>query len=247
MRVAICISGQPRDIELGVKQVQDNILNVNPEHQIDIFCHAWQAEEGEDWDTAQPNQKHQVGIAKKNTDELILSELKPKRWLFEPQIPFHNFVGNFRTEPTAKQDALASNFYSVMMANNLKKEYENSQGFVYDMVVRMRYDLWFNEPIFLSCYLDVANGRIVVPKNYQEDQNNVAWNEETKSMVDVFAISSSANMDKYSRTFIQMPVVNAATSPPFGEVYLGVNARIIHGLSLHLADIDLDLIRRKTL
>lgn len=246
MRVAICISGQPRDVNVGVEQVLSQIIKANPSVDFDVFAHAWIAESGEAWDTAQPHQSFAVGKQEADAQKTILSKLNPKLWLFEPQICFDNFTNGFNSHPTAKQTSLASNFYSVYMANNLKKQYEVMNGFVYNNVLRMRYDLWFNKPVILSEYQDYTQDHVVVPKNYQEDQDRILWNVKNKGMVDVFAISSSKNMDKYSETFLQMPAINKIHSPPFGEVYLGVNARIIQGLALYLADIDLDLIRRKT-
>ena len=65
----------------------------------------------------------------------------------------------------------------------------------------MRYDLFFNKPINVSDYEDLVQTCVVVPKNYQEDQDNIPWNAKNKGMVDVFAISSSENMNKYSETF----------------------------------------------
>lgn len=244
MRVAICISGQPRDIEVGVEQVINNIINCNPELDFDVFAHAWISNSGDPWDTAQEQQRGIVGTQDGTPAEKILTVLKPKLWLFEEQINFENYTKFFNTHPTAKQSSLASNFYSVYVANNLKKQYENMEGFVYDYVIRMRYDLFFNKPILVSDYVDWVQTGVVVPKNYQEDQDRITWNATNKGMVDVFAISSSEHMDKYSETFLQMPSVNREYSPPFGEVYLGVNTRIIHDLNIHYADIDLDLIRR---
>tara|TARA_R110002096_G_scaffold103917_2_gene228676 strand:- start:236 stop:982 length:747 start_codon:yes stop_codon:yes gene_type:complete len=244
MRVAICISGQPRDIEVGVEQVITNIINCNAGLDFDVFAHAWVCSSGEPWDTAQNYQRSVVGKQEGNPYKKILNYLKPKLWLFEEQIRFENYTKFFNTHPTAKQSSLASNFYSVYAANNMKKQYENMKGFVYNYVVRMRYDLFFNKPVTLLDYEDWVQTGIVVPKNYQEDQDRIAWNIKNKGMVDVFAISSSENMDKYSETFLQMPSVNREYSPPFGEVYLGVNTRIINDLNLHYADIDLDLIRR---
>ena len=244
MRVAICISGQPRDIEIGVEQVMNNIINSNTDLDFDVFAHAWISSSGEPWDTAQDQQRSLVGTQDGDPSDKILLFLKPKLWLFEDQINFENYTKFFNSHPAAKQASLASNFYSVYAANNMKKQYEIMNGFVYDYVIRMRYDLFFNKPINISDYKDLVQTCVVVPKNYQEDQDRIIWNATNKGMVDVFAISSSKHMDKYSETFLQMPSVNREYSPPFGEVYLGVNTRIINDLNLHYADIDLDLIRR---
>jgi|10_taG_2_1085330.scaffolds.fasta_scaffold92549_2 hypothetical protein len=244
MRVAICISGQPRDIEVGVEQVINNIINCNPDLDFDVFAHAWISNPGESWDTAQEYQSSVVGNQQGNPENKILEYLKPKLWLFEDQINFKNYTKFFNSHSSAKQPSLASNFYSVYAANNMKKQYENMQGFVYDYVIRMRYDLCFNKPINVLDYENSAKSCVVVPKNYQEDQDRIPWNVRNKGMVDVFAISSSKNMDKYSETFLHMPSINNEYTPPFGEVYLGVNTRIINDLDIYYADMDLDLIRR---
>ena len=244
MRVAICISGQPRDIEVGVEQVVNNIINSNADLDFDVFAHAWVSSSGEPWDTAQDYLRSVVGRQQGDPSKKILRFLKPKLWLFEDQINFENYTKFFTSHPSAKQASLASNFYSVYSANNMKKQYENMNGFVYDYVVRMRYDLFFNKPITISDYEDLVQTCVVVPKNYQEDQDRIPWNVKNKGMVDVFAISSSENMDKYSETFLHIPTINKEYTPPFGEVYLGVNTRIINDLDIHYADIELDLIRR---
>ena len=176
---------------------------------------------------------------------LVNSNLDKIEFTFEiDQINFENYTKFFNSHPSAKQSSLASNFYSVYVANNMRKQYEIMNGFVYDYVIRMRYDLFFNKPINISDYEDLVQTGIVVPKNYQEDQDKIPWNVKNKGMVDVFAISSSENMNKYSETFLQIPAINKEYAPPFGEVYLGVNTRIINDLTIHYADIDLDLIRR---
>lgn len=244
MKAAICISGQPRDIDVGVEQVLKNIVKHNININFDIFCHAWTPESDNLWDTAQDHQRLEVGVQKKKACETILSVLQPKLWLFEKQVDFSNYTKFFNSHPTAKQASLASNFYSVYAANNLKRQYEIMHNFVYDCVIRMRYDLFFNKPVDVSLYKGLFEDKIVVPANYQRDQDRIHWNIRNKGMVDVFGLSSSENMDKYSQTFLHMPSVNQEYFPPFGEVYLGVNARIINELELSYADIDLDLIRR---
>jgi len=45
MRVALCFSGQPRFVEEAYSSIMMNIIECNPNHQIDIFAHLWFSED----------------------------------------------------------------------------------------------------------------------------------------------------------------------------------------------------------
>ena len=242
MRTAICISGQPRHLKYAVDSIKANL--VNPNENVDIFLHAWfnPSSIGLPWDSAQPSLDNANGLVLPNTKELLLS-LNPKDYIIEEQVDFSEYTKGFKDHPTARQDKLASNFYSVYTANSLKSKYEKSNNFVYDCVIRCRYDLVYESPIVVSGYLNALSGSIVVPKNYQEDQDRLPWNCY-KGMVDVFALSNSQLMDKYSETFLKMSIINRSVEVCFGEVYLGVNTRILNNISLYYAPINIDLVRR---
>lgn len=242
MRAALCISGQPRDIELGVEQIRNRVLNVNDGVSIDVFCHCWDPKEI--WDSSQQNLIGTLSLPNKKYKELISDILKPKTFVSEMQKDF-SYADLFIGHPTAKQRSIASSFYSVYLANRLKSIYEYSKSITYDYVIRARYDLSYDTDIVLNQYSKVVSSKIVVPCNYQLDQDAIPWNSVNKGMVDVFAISSSKNMDVYSSTYLHLKDINSKYYPPFAEVYLGVNTRVFNGIELHYADIKLDLLRRK--
>jgi hypothetical protein len=244
MRAALCISGQPRNIEIGSLQIKHNIINANTDLDINVFCHCWNPTSEMTWDTSQDNLKNQLGLPNKNAVQIIKDNLNPVKIFWEDQIDFSGYVKYFNSNDTAKQTSVASNFYSMYKVNELKRQYELENNFVYDYVLRLRYDLIFKNNFILSKYKNYVNTKIVVPRDYQEDQDNIPWNIKNKGMVDVFALSNSSNMDKYCQTFLKMPSINREYSPPFAEVYLGVNTRLLNKIDLYYSDIKLNLIRR---
>jgi hypothetical protein len=244
MKAAICISGQPRNIEIGSLQIKNNIIDANLDLNIDVFCHCWNPASDMTWDTSQDHLKNQLGLPNKAAIQIIKDTLNPVKIFWEDQIDFSGYVKYFNSSDTAKQTSVASNFYSIYKVNELKRQYELENNFVYDYVLRLRYDLIFENKFILSKYKNYVDTKIVVPKNYQEDQDNISWNIKNKGMVDVFALSNSSNMDKYCQTFLKMPSINREYSPPFAEVYLGVNTRLLNKIDLYYSDIKLNLIRR---
>lgn len=132
MKIAVCLSGQPRTIEHTIS----SILNFfSEEHEYDFFCHSWDyntykrkkenAELGEQpvyWggdESVDINLLHQT-----------LSRLGPKKCVVDSKAVLGNY--NFPWQ---------SLFYSLMHANHLKKQYEVENNFRYDFVVRSRFDL----------------------------------------------------------------------------------------------------------
>lgn len=244
MKAAICISGQPRNIEIGSLQIKNNIINANNDLDVDVFCHFWKPTPETGWDTSQHYLKNKLDVPNKDALKIIKDNLNPTKLFWENQIDFYEYVKYFNSHDTAKQTSIASNFYSIYKVNELKRQYELENDFVYDYVLRLRYDLIFESKFVLSDYKNYINSKIVVPGNYQKDQDNIPWNVKNKGMVDVFALSNSPNIDKYCQTFLKMPSINREYSPPFAEVYLGVNVRLLNKIDLHYSDVKLNLVRR---
>lgn len=131
MKIAVCLSGQPRTIEYAMP----SILNFfSGEHQYDFFCHAWNyntykrlknnpkiGEQPVTWSDDEP-----VDVVHLTN---ILMKLSPKKYMIQGV--------DVLDIPRFGWDSL---FYSMMCANYLKKEYEVENNFRYDFVVKTRYD-----------------------------------------------------------------------------------------------------------
>lgn len=140
MRIAVCLSGQPRTWEkcyLRWKEI------LEPQGNVDFFFHLW------DYNTL-PNLLLSLNGGTSLHDEPLNSEeknkiietLNPKKFLFESKktINYWNcdIQENYQFGPWTKEQ-----FYSLYCVSLLKRQYELENDFRYDVVMRLRSDLWF--------------------------------------------------------------------------------------------------------
>jgi hypothetical protein len=128
MRIALCLSGQPRTL----KYAAPSILNFfSDTHTYDYFCHAW------DYNNYK---KKSDGISWTPNELIDKDELTNDLAIFNPKsIQIHGKCDLPRT-----YNYWSSLFYSAWCANHLKKKYEIENDFRYDLVIKLRYDLVFN-------------------------------------------------------------------------------------------------------
>ena len=155
MKIALCISGQPRNTNRGIPNILKH-LNFD----FDVFQHAW-------WDSNSSKELFIKSNAAKLND--IVSEPVHNDWItsmyqnfnikklfLETQVPFK--VSNLLEERKAyfaNAFNIYSSLYSIYMCNKLKKEYEKQNNFKYDLVIRTRLDFGFSE------ILDIKNTMMV--------------------------------------------------------------------------------------
>ena len=106
MKIALCVSGQPRGLATAFQYVKKNLLD---KHDVTIFAHLWQD----------------------STKDLApLWMYNPKK--FELEQPMNPDLSKYTRVPPpqpnwkVKNPALSTyaQFYSLMKANNLKREHE---------------------------------------------------------------------------------------------------------------------------
>lgn len=185
MKVAVCISGQPRSVEQGFEPISRFVLNTN---RPDVFVHMW-------WDPEQIGKpfthyanRIASGPLQENSLTQIINLYKPVAMHYEPQIQFDGQKYNERKAEFITPFYSLSQRYSMMKCHKLRREYEQDRKFVYDAVLRLRFDWKPSIPIIAADYnLDA----ISAPSQYPH-KNGVD---------DSFAISSSKNMNVYSEMF----------------------------------------------
>lgn len=189
MKIAVCLSGQPRTIEFAAPNIMQYFSG---EHEYDFFCHTW------DYNTYKRKMENPpAGVqpvyweGNTNVDinwlEDCIKVFKPKKYIVDS-------LGAYGSD-----FSWSSLTYSLMMANHLKKQYEIENNFRYDCVVRSRYDLIFdptarfyvNVNLNNSQYLDIAcihSGRMP----YEFNRVNIS---------DEFYYGTSTGMDIISELF----------------------------------------------
>ena len=157
MRIALCFSGQPRYVERGAKYIKSCLLDYD---NMDVFVHCW-------WD------KQDVGkdvyqawgntIDEKTPDnmyELINKIYNPVSMKIEKQIEHFEMYVELRkkraflikniSDMNKCVFAWHSQYYSIHQSNLLKQNYEKENGFLYDIVIRVRFDLAMKSTLKLS-------------------------------------------------------------------------------------------------
>ena len=155
MKVALCLSGQPRVIDIGYQKLKNALLDHN---DVDVFVHTWFDDENLSTESVIPGREgHQINP--NAIDQIIhlykpkaMSVEKPKTWnrQFEyPQKTFekaHTWALEIPGDnPIEKATGYLDNtthcmWYSIMMSNITKERYATESNTHYDWVIRNRFD-----------------------------------------------------------------------------------------------------------
>jgi len=211
MKVALCISGQPRQALHTFPYIMKNIIEPN---NADVFIHMHYDDDNLFIEKAHANNGN--CILEKGIAQQLIKLYQPKRFFIEkprnfqkpnigiPEKRFENIKKmNSHKDWSDKEHILyhvkqlTCMYYSIYKANELKEVYANENGFVYDYVIRIRFDLLPLEPIYCSQldphfihYLEIG----------QPDQLISDWiNIGSNTIMNIYA-SLYLNMD-YLNTF----------------------------------------------
>lgn len=242
-RLAICISGQPRGLELSARIIRENLIfpNLN-DYEVDVYYHGWfdPSTAGKPYDSAQPAQSGKVGIVHPLTDQLLETYFEPQDHILEPNQIF-TFADDLVQAPSAIQRNLANMFYSMYMADVLRRR----SGIRYDTVLRIRYDLWFYDtPIRLIQYQDdVDAGFVCTSKKFQDERESPSF-YGGYTLTDIFAFGNEEVMTDFSNTYLNFTYLNTVISPPYGENYLGYQTKILCGHPVKTFDLNYEILHR---
>ena len=128
MRVALCISGQPRVVRSTFDNyIKPNLFDANSEHQIDTFVHTW-------FDNEEITKQYiNAGghLASEPISSVVIQDIQelynPVKMLVEKQIMFDEKDYNERKMPGIVPFFSLSKMNSIQRANQLRLEYENEQ------------------------------------------------------------------------------------------------------------------------
>lgn len=188
MKIAFCFSGQPRDVMNTIESIKDSW---SKNHEVDFFYHSWYGNKDICFRNDAPSDTYSENIF-----EYIDSVLNPRDSLIENQIffkkryrdslhwPCYHPVFNLNPDQN-----IQSMFYSMKKCNELKKKYEQENNFVYDAVVKCRFDYIFTKEYNLEEF----------DLNYLHTKNDCRHTDY--AINDHVALSNSKNMDIYCSLF----------------------------------------------
>lgn len=190
MKVAICLSGHLRRFERAAPSL---LSFVKSNHDCDIFIHTWdkmgyasayKADSTQDNTAKYLSRIEQIYKPKKIIveDSTFIEQLKLQGDQYAPHlIGVPKPVGH-----------MASMFYKIYAANELRKQYELEHNIQYDWIIRCRPDLLFTEAVTLP----VSSGptEVFLPQHLCGHE----W------LCDQFAIAKPEAMDLYCSFFFDM-------------------------------------------
>ena len=186
MKIALCFSGQPRDLKECHENINKNLIDG---YDVDVYAHAWWSE-----DMAGTEYKPNSVKFLEKADEEFAKLYKPKKSVFENQIKF---------------DTSSCNHYNLgvcVWLSDLKKCYFNMKSAYYSMAKSFELALSSNESydFYVRCRTD-----LLFPKKlkYEElnsdtlyigDGRTAGWD---RFFSDWFACGSKANIQKYCQIY----------------------------------------------
>jgi hypothetical protein len=141
MKIALCISGLPRNVEAGFPNILENIIKPN---NPDIFIHTWGTDE--------------------NLKNKIIELYQPKSLVFEEQKPFINdsldltrmMLSHGQSYTREKfVEMVCSSWYSVQASNTLKEELDW-------LIISFTITLLELDLILIITFKSIAHNMIVI-------------------------------------------------------------------------------------
>lgn len=234
MKIAVCYRGHLRTLSKCFENQKEYLFQ---DHEVDIFCHTWNA------------YPEEISFLKDN--------INPKRLLIEDVKYFErnpyssmNMVDNFSfSENFIKSKKISDGYlqsipynvlsmlYSLNKVNSLRKEYSQMNNIEYDGIFIVRPDIYFYDKFE---YSNVDLGKI-----------NISWYENIGdhlnspfAIIDHIAFSKEENIDMYSDCFLYIPSYFFNHRIPFvHETLLGWHTKNVSKLDVNMINTRHTVIR----
>ncbi len=140
MKIALCLSGQPRCAKQGYEYYKKNLLD---HYDVDVFCHVWNVPGVEDVALYKPMAAM--------IEETLTNDLSKYIRVPPPQ-------PNWKVKDPAR--SVWNLTYSLLKSNELKIVHEEENIMSYDWVIRSRYDFALN---VLIPFAELDNTKLYIP------------------------------------------------------------------------------------
>jgi len=171
MRIALLISGYLRSFKENVGKIKENIIQ---DHEVDVFIHI----------TTEDESKY---INEPIEMEFIRSQLSPKIIVMTSNLEFSN---------NSKLNHLLNQNYKIHRMNREMTEYSNIQGIEYDVVIKIRPDVYVNSKIDFQ----ISENTVYIPEDSKMDKNRLACPSDPY-ICDIIAYGDPRVMTGYFQYF----------------------------------------------
>lgn len=204
MKIALCLSGQPRNAISTSYRIKETIINDN---DVDVFLHAWFDPNDLNFHKRCPGHWHRT--AESDIDKKLLEIYQPKSYIFEKPKYWENkkikvSVENIKEcydyglkDPGGLDqfekhivNNCHSHWYSNTRVNFLKEEYSINNNIKYDLVIKLRYDV--SPSIKLKFNIEHIDENILYYENLNQPRNMIS---------DWFAMGSNKVMNVYNSLY----------------------------------------------
>ena len=177
LRVALCLSGQMRTYKQCYYKLKKNIIDVL---EPDIFIHTWK-------DTGTKIGDMETTCVSKSELKEMYNPISLNVEEFKKDFFYamHNLKIPKKLKGVSGHKTILPMHHKMKACNELKKKQEKRQGALYDVVIKSRPDMYINEKIpesTLYCFNILWH---------------YGWTDLDNQVSDMFALSSSKNMDYY--------------------------------------------------
>ena len=249
MKIALCLSGQPRFVRHTLPLIKKNLIDPN---DMDVFIHTWFDSKDMNIKKSHINRK---GEQKYDVDtiEYIKDTLNPKGITVEKHKHFANpyitlpnsyitCYKNINSDISMNDDDFCSYlksqsismFYSIYQSNNIKDTYATENGIIYDYVVRLRFDAVINFKLDIKL-LNIPKYTIVYHELGQKDNLISDW----------INIGDNQVMNLYSSTYLYLEYLNCYEKYPGRKNTIFPDNKYSWGNEHHIRDMcDLFHVKR---
>ena len=168
MKVCLLLSGGMRNATETFPSFKSNLLD---RYDTDVFISTWNSHNVYD------------SISLFNPISVDVENYEAGFQLKWNELVSHN---EYKLETNANLVSMISMWYKTLRVNQLRKKYENTMGFKYDLIIKTRPDVVLEEPIDL-----IQSDNLVIPFGWD-------WSE---GINDLMAWGNQYNMDTYCELF----------------------------------------------
>lgn len=204
MKIAICLYGQPRIYNSGYETIK-KLVELNSEHEFHFFFHTWYDENmiGQYYSFSNYREINKNDLLiQPNVIENLIKLYSPKSYNYESPKQFD--ISEIIHEPMYKNASASfkphinnviSNIYSKFAVSQLLKKYCDSNNYIYDLCISIRFD-----------FLNKINLKIT-PLTVNFDRINIYNTYPRVYIADAFVISNYELFMKYSSAYENLKMI----------------------------------------